>query len=85
MDRGLRPVARCKLSVHPPYLNQAAQAPSEETMQGPTAEDGVQAFPKSLHSGGSDLPINIFPHKQPAGSGASEYGILKRFTASKAA
>ena len=40
----------------------ALQAPSALTMQEPTGESGVQAFPKSGQSVGPLMPQRISPH-----------------------
>jgi len=50
------------------YLYQAAQVPSDETIQDPTGFSGVQTVPNRAQAGGCTIPCITSPQRQPAAS-----------------
>jgi hypothetical protein len=50
--------------IHSPYLWLTEQAPSTDTMHGPTGLSGVQAEPNNGHSAGLMCPRITLPHMQ---------------------
>ena len=64
------------------YLYAAAQAPSEDTMQGPTGSSGTQRLPKSGHSAGLRRPVMTSPQRQAVGFVSSPYATPNFFSAS---
>src|SRR5699024_8001794 len=64
----------------PPYFHAAAQAPSPETMQGPTGSAGVQTLPNSGQVRGAHTPRSTAPQRQP-GTSVSGPGAMLNFLA----
>ena len=62
-----RPMPGSYIRYSYPYLYQALQLPSVDTIHGPTGVSGLHFLPKSGQSGGSIIPRSTSPQRQPLG------------------